>query len=66
MVTLLSDYNNNYSNSNKYDKKQFLVFSQSQETQKTTDIVAMLVSQAKEIIKTLLLRVRQHGRHDVR
>ena len=37
-----------------------------QETQKTIDIVAMLVSQTKEIIKILLLRVHQHGRHDVR
>ena len=26
----------------------------------------MLVSQTKEIIKIILLRVHQHGRHDVR
>ena len=44
----------------------FLVFTQSQETQKTIDIAAIFVFQTKEIIKILLLRVRQHGRHDVR
>ena len=44
----------------------FLVFTQSQETQKTMDIAAMLVTQTKEIIKILLLRVHQHDRHDVR
>ena len=43
----------------------FLVFTQSQETQKTIDIAAMLVSQTKETTKILLLRVHQHGRHDV-
>ena len=36
------------------------------ETQMTIDIVAMLVSQTKEIIKILLLRVHQHGCYDVR
>ena len=40
----------------------FLVFTQSQETQKT---IATLVSQRKEIIKIILLRVNYHGRHDV-
>ena len=45
---------------------KFLVFTQFQETQKTIDIAAILVSQTKEIIKILLLRVLQHGRHDVR
>ena len=44
----------------------FLVFTQSQETQNTVDIAAILVSQTKEMIKILLLRVHQHGRHDVR
>ena len=29
-------------------------------------MAAMLVSQTKEIIKILLLRVHQHGHHDVR
>ena len=43
----------------------FLIFTQSQEAQKTTAIVVMLVSQTKEIIKIFLLRVHQHGRHDV-
>ena len=46
--------------------KQFLVFTQSQETQKTIDTASMLVSQRKEIIKILLLILHQHGRHDVR
>ena len=46
--------------------KQFLAFTQSQETQKTIDIAAMLVSQTKEIIKIVLLRVHQYGRRDVR
>ena len=32
---------------------------------KTIDIAAMMVSQTKEIIKILLLRVHQHGRHDI-
>ena len=32
----------------------------------TIDIAAMLVSQTKEIIRILLLRVHQHGRHDSR
>ena len=41
-------------------------FTQSQETQKTIVIAAMLEPQTKEIIKILLLRVLQHGRHDVR
>ena len=31
----------------------------------TIDIAAMLVSQTKEIIKILLLRVHQHGCYDV-
>ena len=44
----------------------FLGFTQSQEIQKTIVIAAMLESQTKEIIKILLLRVLQHGRHDVR
>ena len=44
----------------------FLGFTQSQETQKTIGLAAMLESQTKEIIKILLLRVLQHGRHDVR
>ena len=44
----------------------FLVFTQSQETQKIIDIATMLESQTKEIIKIFLLRVLQHGRHDVR
>ena len=51
------------------ETQEFLVqefFTQSQETHKTTDIAAMLVSQTKEIIKLLLLRIHQHGRHDVR
>ena len=48
------------------DGAPFLVFTQSQETQKTIDIAAILVSQSKEIIIILLLRVHQHGRHDVR
>ena len=34
----------------------FLVFTQSQETQKTIDIADMLVSQTKKTIKTLLFR----------
>ena len=53
----------------KHVKKRFdiiLVFTQSQETQKTIDIAAMLMPQTKEITKILLLRVHQHGRHDVR
>ena len=48
------------------DQLLSLGFTQSQETQKTIFIAAMLVSQKKEIIKILLLRVLQHGRHDVR
>ena len=44
----------------------FFVFTHSQETQKTRDIVVMLVSQIKEIIKIHLLRVHQHDRHDIR
>ena len=43
------------------NKFVYLVLTQSQETQKTIDIAAMLVSQAKEIIRILLLRVHQHG-----
>ena len=46
--------------------KFILGFHSTQETQKTIDIAAMLVFQTKEIIKILLLRVHQHGRHDVR
>ena len=37
--------------------KLFVVFTHSQETQKTIDIAVMLVPQTKEIIKILLLRV---------
>ena len=48
------------------ENRQFLIFTQSQEKQKTIDIAAMLVSQTKEIIKFLLLRVHYHGCHDVR
>ena len=44
----------------------FWVVTQFQETQKIPDVAAMLVSQTKEIIKSLLLRVHQQGRHDVR
>ena len=50
----------------KTEIKVFLVFTKSQETQKTIDIAAMLVSKIKEIIKILLLRVHQHGSSDVR
>ena len=50
---------------NSQDELLFLVLTQSQETQKTINMAAMLVSQTKEIIK-ILLKVRQHGRHDVR
>ena len=35
----------------------FLVFTQSQETQKTIDVAAMLMFQTKEKIKIILLRV---------
>ena len=45
---------------------KLLSFTQSQETQKIIVIAAMLVSQTKEIIKIILLRVLQHDRHDVR
>ena len=48
------------------DGAPFLVFTQSQETQKIIDIAAILVSQTKEIIKILLLSILQHGRHNVR
>ena len=44
----------------------FLIITKSQETQKTIDPVAMLVSQTKEIIKYLLLIVPQHGRRNKR
>ena len=44
----------------------FLVFTQSQEAQKTIGLAAMLESKTKEIIKILLLRVHQHGSHDFR
>ena len=46
-------------------KAEFLVFTQSQGTQKTIDIEAMLVSQTKEITQIVLLRVHQHGHHEV-
>ena len=46
-------------------KAEFLVFTQSQETQKTIDIEAMLVSQTKEITQIVLLRVHQHGHHEL-
>ena len=49
-----------------YFVQVLLGFTQSQETQKTMVIAAMLESQTKEIIKVLLLRLLQHGRHDVR
>ena len=43
----------------------FLVVTQSQETQKTIGVAAMLVSQTKEKIKSLLLWVQERGRRDV-
>ena len=41
-------------------------FQTSQETQKTIGIAAMFAPETKQRIKILLLRVHQHGCHDVR
>ena len=53
-------------NYNLWKQRLFLVFTKSQETQKTKDVAVVLVSLTKQTVKFFLLQVHQHGRHEVK